>query len=81
MTHRIECRNYCGQALDQLADPGASTEGWTEIVEVRTLAESIAGNDLDWETHVGLCPDCSRAPELAGGDLFPRSGAATARKD
>ena len=42
-------------------------EGWTEITEVQSYeqacreiepAETPGASVLDWQTHLGICPDC-----------------------
>lgn len=62
---RIECRicdsqHDCTHTLAQL-----HAAGWKEIGCVRSYADAIRpANDepdnsvLDWQTHLGLCPEC-----------------------
>ena len=53
-------------------------DDWTEVSEVRSLQESmrevvldgiftsrvgIADSVLDWETHLGVCPECGEKEE------------------
>jgi hypothetical protein len=59
VTYRIRCHR-CQNGLD-FTD---SIEGWTEVIRGRSLGESMnlkRGDDLDWNTHTGLCPECSGA--------------------
>ena len=63
---RLGCY-YCDAELDGI---DSVPPGWTEVEEIRSYEQAIepvpdgqARNKygdtvVDWETHVGVCPDC-----------------------
>ena len=65
---RLGC-HYCDAELDGI---DRVPSGWTEVEEIRSYERAIEpipdGQDrnkygdtvVDWETHVGICPDCQR---------------------
>jgi len=50
----------------------AITSGWHDIERVQSLAESMRscppGDErlLDWYTHLGMCPDCTKERRSGG---------------
>ena len=69
---RLSC-HYCGIELDGI---NCVPPEWTEVEEIRSYEQAIEpipdGQDrnkygdtlVDWETHMGVCPECQR--ELTG---------------
>ena len=65
---RLGC-NECDR--DDFDDIDELPSDWTDIEEVRSFEEAIREVDfedgsrssLDWQTHLGLCPECQAAHE------------------
>jgi hypothetical protein len=65
-------QDFDGITADELAK--AIQQGWTEVDEVQTYAESCktysadeapkGHSALDWWTHLGWCPDCRAEEEF-----------------
>jgi len=65
---RLGC-HYCDVALDGI---DCVPPGWTEVEEIRSYERAIEpvpdGQDrnkygdtvVDWETHLGVCPECGK---------------------
>jgi len=65
---RLGC-HYCDAELDGI---NFVPPGWTEVEEIRSYERAIEpipeGRDrnkygdtvVDWETHVGVCPECQK---------------------
>ena len=68
--YRIQCE-LCMRELD---DHPGKPEGWTDIVRYQSLRDSrrvtprpgeVNFSLSDWQTHFGVCPECSAAEEAA----------------
>lgn len=66
---RDDCDGITPEELHRLETVG----GWQEVQEVQLYEDAILVYDnpadapagwsvLDWETHIGLCPDCQASP-------------------
>lgn len=73
---RLGCR-HCDAAFDGIDDV---PPGWSEVEEIRSYERAIEpipdGQDrnkygdtvVDWETHVGVCPECQEEHTDAAQD-------------
>ena len=67
---RLEC-SECDEQHDGITPEELAQLGWSDVREIQSYEEACRTYDdpadeppgysvLDWQTHIGLCPECAK---------------------